>query len=393
MRIDRVAWFVAVISCVLGWTTPASAQSVSDILLFLLTNESVPTGSQVRDREAAEATADTISRALRASLATLPVPTSSSGFVYRLNPELGTVERTTPGFGPSFVERAQPVGRGQASFGVTFQHLRFDSLDGRNLRDGSFVTTANQFPDEAAPFDVDQLTLAVDASIATLYGGVGVTDKLEVGFAAPLVQLRVDGSRANIYRGRTFTQAAARARAAGLADLFVRAKYALYDEPHAAVAFAVDVRLPTGRAEDLLGAGSTSTLASGIASFGRGAVTGHVDVGVPIGGLARELRYNGAVEVAAAPRLTAIGELLGRWIDTPGHIVAESMANQSLPGVQTVRLVPGVATLNTLTAVPGLKWNMSDTWVLAANVAIPLTSSGLTAPITPFVGLDYAWNP
>lgn len=385
--------FLAVVGFVLIWTSPASAQSVSDILLFLLTNQSVQTGSQARDRAAAEATSDTISRALLASLATLPMPTSSGGFVYRLNPELGTVERATNGFGPSFVERAQPAGRGQASFGVSFQHLRFDSLDGRNLRDGSFVTTANQFPDEAAPFDVDQLTLAVDASIATLYGGVGVTDRLEVGFAAPLVQLRVDGVRNNIYRARTFTQATAKANAIGLADLVARAKYAVYDAAHTAVAAAVDVRLPTGRTEDLLGAGSASMLISGIGSFGGGPVTAHVDAGVSMGGLARELRYGSALEVAAAPRFTVIGEVLGRWIDTPGHIVAESSANQSLPGVQTVRLVPDTSTLRTLIAVPGLKWNISDTWVLAANVTVPLTSSGLTAAVTPFVGLDYAWSP
>jgi hypothetical protein len=312
--------------------------------------------------------------------------------VYRLNPELGTVERRTAGFGPSFVERAQSVGQGQASFGITFQHLRFDSLDGRNLRDGSFVTTANEFPDEAAPFDVDQLTLAVDASIATLYGGIGVTDRLEVGFAAPLVLLQVNGERLNTYRGRAFTQAAASARAVGLADLVARAKYAVYDDGGAAVAAAVDVRLPTGRKEDLLGAGSASMLLSGIGSFGRGPVTGHVDLGVSMGGLARELRYSGALEVAAAPRFTVLGEVLGRWIDMSGHIVPESIANQSLRGVTTVRLVPDTLNLRTLTAVPGVKWNVSDTWVLAANVAVPLTSSGLTAFVTPFVGLDYAWN-
>jgi hypothetical protein len=40
---------------------------------------------------------------------------------------------------------------GPASFGITFQHLRFDSLDGRNLRDGSFVTTANGFRTKRRP--------------------------------------------------------------------------------------------------------------------------------------------------------------------------------------------------------------------------------------------------
>ena len=100
-----------------------------------------------------------------------------------------------------------------------------------------------------------------------------------------------------------------------------------------------------------------------------------------------------ALEVAAAQRFTVIGEVLGRWIDTPGHIVPESSPNQSLPGVETVRLVPDTSTLRTLTAVPGIKWNVSDTWVLAANVTVPLTSSGLTTAVTPFVGLDYAWSP
>jgi hypothetical protein len=117
-----------------------------------VTNQSVQTGNVARDRNAAQATSDTIGRALRANLATLPAPSTSAAFLYRLNPELGTVERATQTFGPSFVERAQTAGRNQVSYGLAFQYLRFDALDGKNLRDGSLVTTANGF-DEAAPFD------------------------------------------------------------------------------------------------------------------------------------------------------------------------------------------------------------------------------------------------
>src|ERR1700730_206098 len=210
MTTDRLT--IIAICCLLIPVPPAAAQSVSDVLTFLLTNESVQTGSVERDRNAAQATRDTISHALLANLATLPVPTSSGAFAYRLNPALGTMERATESFGPFFVERAQTTGSSQAALGLTFQHLRFGSLDGRNLRDGSLVTTANQFADERTPFDVDQLTLNIDASIATLSGNVGVTDSLEVGFAAPLVSLRVGGTRINTYRGRTFTQATASAR-------------------------------------------------------------------------------------------------------------------------------------------------------------------------------------
>src|SRR3954468_11225415 len=192
---------------VVSAAAPAPAQSVNDVLTFLVTNQSVSTGSVERDREAAQATSVTISRALAANLATLPVTSSSGAFVYRLNPELGTVQRSTHSFGAFFTDRAATVGRGQASFGLTMQQFRFTSLDGRDLRDGSLITMANQFTDEAVPFDVDRLTLDVNASVATLYGNVGITDRLDIGFALPFVALTLDGSRVNTYRGRTFTQA------------------------------------------------------------------------------------------------------------------------------------------------------------------------------------------
>jgi len=367
----------------------AGAQTVSSVLNFLLTNQSVQTGSVERDRVAAQATTDTISRALLANIATLPVPASSSGFSYRLNPELGTVERATKSFGPFFVERAQTAGRGQASAGVTFEHLHFTSLDGRSLRDGTFVTTANKFTDEATPFDVDQLTLNIDASVATLYGNVGVTDRLEIGVAAPFVRLMVDGARVDTYRGRQFTQATASAQAVGLADIVARAKYTLYHADGDGVAAAVDFRLPTGREEDLLGAGSTAVKLSGIGSIERGPLAAHINGGLSFGGLAREFVYDGAIEVAATAKTTIIGELLGRTIDSPGHIVQVSAPNPAIAGVQTLRLAPDDSMLQILTFVPGLKWNLSSTWILAANVSIPLSSGGLNAPITPFIGLDY----
>src|SRR5207248_5602454 len=141
------------------------------------------------------------------------------------------------------------------------------------------------------PFDVDQLTLAIAASVATLYGNVGVTDRIEVGFAAPMVSLVMDGSRVNTYRGRTFTQATAHARSVGLADMVVRTKFTPYREEGVALAGAVDVRLPTGRSTDLLGAGTRSVKFSAIGSFESGRISNHVNAGVSVGGLATELSY------------------------------------------------------------------------------------------------------
>src|SRR3989442_12494896 len=93
---------------------------------------------------------------------------------------------------------------------------------------------------------------------------------------------------------------AARATAVGLADLVVRTKYTLYDEDGAGIATKVDVRLPTGRQEDLLGAGSTSLKFSAIGSIERGRTSGHANAGISLGGLAREVSYGGGPPPPAA---------------------------------------------------------------------------------------------
>lgn len=368
----------------------SAQQNVSDALTFLVTNVSVNTGSVERDAAAAEATSATISRALLANLATLPVTSTSGAFAYRLNPDIGTVERTSRTFGAVFVDRALTSGSGTAGVGVTFQHLHFTALDGRNLRDGTLVTTANQFVDEPQPFDVDQLALSLDADVVTLYGNVGLGNRIDIGGAVPLVWLRMDGSRVNTYRGTQFTQAAATATAIGVADILVRGKVTVFEEGSSGVAAAVDVRLPTGRQEDLLGTGSTSVRFSALGSLEGQSTSAHAMAGLALGGLADEFDYGVAFATAAAPRFTITAEALGRVVDTPGDIRSVSQPHPTLAGVQTIRLLPGTSRLKTLTVAPGLKWNLSETWVLAANVGVPIMKGGLRAPLLPFVGLEYS---
>ena len=380
----------SLVIAVLGlWTAPASAQTVTDVLDFLVTGHSVQTGSVERDTAAAAATSLTVSRALLANLATLPVPTSSGGFVYKFHPELGTVQRATSSFGPFFVERALAPGHGAASIGLTLQHWQFTALDGRNLRDGTLETTANQFVDELEPFDVDRLRLAIDASIATVHGSVGVGSRTEISAALPFIVLRLNGSRVNAYRGQVFTQAEASATATGLADVVVRTKYTLFEDGAAGVAAAVEARLPTGRQEDLLGSGAMSWKVSAIGSLEGARLSSHANVGFGFGGLARDVTIAGALAASASDRLTLTGEVVGRWMNVPGGITTAAAVHPSLRDVRTLRLVPDGSTLAAISVAPGFKWNVSDTWVLVANTAIPLSRGGLTARLTPFIGFDY----
>jgi hypothetical protein len=205
----------------------------------------------------------------------------------------------------------------------------------------------------------------------------------------PLIMLSVDGARVNAYRGQVFTQAEASSTAVGLADIVLRTKYTLFEDDGAGMAAAVEARLPTGRQEDLLGTGAMSWKLSAIGSLEGQMLSSHINAAFGFGGLARDVSLAGAVAASASNRLTLTGELVGRWMKVPGGIATAAAIHPTLRDVRTLRLVPDGSTLTMISAAPGVKWNVSDTWVLVANAAIPLTRDGLTAGITPFIGFDY----
>jgi hypothetical protein len=375
-----------------AFCAPVSAQTtISDLVGFLVTNRAVETADFERDRAAAEAAADTISRALLVNLTSAPLATSSSGFLYRLNPQLGTVERATESFGAFFVERALTPGRGRASFGMSATSSAFDELNGQNLRDGTFVTVANRFRDEAAPFDSESLTLEIRSSAMTLFGSVGVTDRLEIGAAVPFVRVSLKGQRVNVYRGTSLLQASATGTASGLADVAVRAKYTLVALQNGGVAVATEVRLPTGDEQNLLGTGATSYRFLGIGSLEEGRFALHGNGSFLRGGISPEWSASGAASVAVHPRATISGEVLARHVSALHDITLVSTPRPLIQGVDTLRLTAGSSSVTLATAVAGLKWNVTGTLVIGGHLSWPLAKRGLTAPLTPTLGLEYAF--
>src|SRR6188508_1851023 len=107
----RTPLFVFALALVASATPAAAQQTVSEVLSFLLTNRSIPTGDFVQDAQAAAATRDTISTFLLLERATLPVTSSASAFTYRFDTTLGTVVRSSDSFGPFLVERSLTSGR------------------------------------------------------------------------------------------------------------------------------------------------------------------------------------------------------------------------------------------------------------------------------------------
>jgi hypothetical protein len=363
-------------------------QTISDVLTFLVTNRTIPTDDFVRDEQAAFATRDTISKLLVLELASLP-SSSGGGFTYRLDPALGTVIRASDSFGPLFTERSLLAGQGRASFGMSFSSVVFESIDGRSLRDGTLVSTASVFRGETTPFDIETVSLRIRTDTMTLNGTVGITDDLDVSAGIPFIRLNLEGERVDTYRGRQLLQATGSASAYGLGDVLLRARYNVYRAGASGLAVGIESRLPTGKEEDLLGAGTMSFTPRFIGSYEDDRFGVHGEVGYTFRGVSEALAYAGAVTAVAAPRVTLVGELLGRRLRGVGQLVETTLPHPRLAGVDTIRLTSSNETANSLVAVAGFKWNVASTWLLTANVLRPLTDVGLTASWVPSVTFDY----
>lgn len=367
------------------------SQTANEIIGFLMLNQAVPTADFERDRAAAEAARQTIANALLVNLASVPLSTSSGGFVYRFNEQLGVPERAADTFGPFFIERAGTGGTSRPSFGITASTSSFRELDGLPLRDGSLVTIANRFRDEPAPFDTETLTLAIRSSGMTIFGSVPLTNRFEIGAALPLLRLELEGARVNVYRGQTLAQAGASASASGVGDLAVRGKYVLWAEEALGLAAAAELRLPTGDRENLLGAGKTGYRLSALGSYEPSRFALHANVGVAGGGISNEVTVGAAALTAVNPRVTLSAEVMGRRVSQLRDVELASRPHPTIVGVDTFRLVAGDGGNTAVQVVGGLKWNVASTIVLGGHMRWSATSSGLTARLTPTVALEYAF--
>ena len=373
---------------------PALAQrSVTDVLSFLLTNRSIPTDDAAQDEAAAAATRDTISRFLLLELATLPTLSSSTGFVYRMDRDLGGIPvRSSQSFGPAFVDRSLTVGALRAAVGAAYQETKYDRIDGRSLRDGTLVATASRLTGQADPFDVETVAIRLRTRTLTLSTNVGVSDRADISVAVPLIRLMMSGERIDTLRGTPLLQAAASVDASGIGDIVVRGKYNALRAGGTGLAIGAEARLPTGAEENLLGAGDVSLKPRAIGSLELGPVSVHSEIGYAFGGLAREFDYGGALAVTASPRLTFIAELLGRRLDSGGRLAQTVAAHPRLVGVETIRLTAVPEATNRTLAVGSVKWYVGDTLLVTGSVLRSLTTTGLTAQFSPSVVLEYSFG-
>jgi hypothetical protein len=377
----------------LGTVAPSAAQeSVADVLAFLLTNRTIVTDDFDRDAEAAAATHETIARFLTLELAVPPVSASPGGFAYRLDPTLGIATRSSDSFGPFVTERALTASRNRTALGISVRSTTYDHIGSHDLRDGTLVSTASILGGDSAPFDEETVSLRIRTDTVTFLGTYGVADRLDLSLAVPYIRLRLEGERLDTYRGSTTVQATGTATASGFGDAVVRVKYHAARAGAGGLALGIEARLPTGDETSLLGAGRVSLTPRLIASYEGRHLGLHGEGSYSSGGAAHAITYGTAVTVAAAPRLTLVGEVAGRRVEGLGTLTQVQQPHPRLDGVETIRLTAAGDSPDRVVALAGFKWNVAGGFLLTANVLRPLTRVGLTASWVPSITVDYSFE-
>lgn len=421
-------------------STTASAQSTSLVNLMLDTfNRSIVIAPNTQGNGIVQHTAvfaqdsrlvqtqqlvNGVSQQIGSQVSTfVPLGSSSGGFTYGFDATLGTFRRTTQTFGPAFAERAATNGKGRLSVGMNFVHASYNSLDGQNLEDGSikfnlFHQRLN--PENFVEGDVIQAGLAMklSSSTAAFLLNYGVTDRFDLGVVVPIVRVNMDltyqakildFSTAGVTpsphvfsdgtKARNFTAAG---NASGVGDVVVRAKYGLLDRAGQGLAAGLDLRLPSGDASNMLGTGGTQTklflIASGVVAE---RLSPHFNVGYTVSshGVSDEFNYVGGFEFGATPRVTIVGDLIGRNLrDTlrispatvsHGYHQGSLLAPLQTTTLDTVNVAAG--SLNSGLGAVGVKVSPAANLLISAHILFGLNEAGLRSRPAPVIGVDYSF--
>jgi hypothetical protein len=435
-RYARVGGAIACL-CLLPWPAAAQGTPISEILVRLIQADvrlaTPPPGTPFASHDAhfipgeqEQLAPYLFNQAILSQLTTFPLGSSSGGFSYTLDPSLGTWTRSTNSFGPAFAERALTIGRQKVNFGVNYQHSTYDTFEGQNLDDGSvkFYLTHKPVVPGGIFFEGDVIQTALRLNLTTntvaLFGNYGVTNRLDVGVAVPIVSVNMDAnidatilrlatgpeSTIHVFPNGTDKQTFPDAGSAkGIGDVVLRAKYRFLESKTQALAAGLDLRLPTGDETNLLGTGATQTTLLLIASSNYDKLAPHLNIGYtftgdsnsPFFNLADEFHYRFGTEFAATPKLTVNADLLGRNLRDAGRLQEQPrtfnyMSATGVPGSTTVNeLAFQSGSLNLLIGTAGVKYNVVGNLLISANVLVPLTQTGIRDRVTPVIGFDYAF--
>jgi hypothetical protein len=399
----------------------------------------------------------TLSTAIATQLANLPIISPASGFTYKYDSAAGAFVRSTSSFGPIYTERAETIGRGSVSFGVSYQRFRFDSLDGIDLHKMPAVFT--HIPDTgpgnvAEPYEADVIStvnnIGLNLDQTVLFGTVGITNRIDVSVAVPIVSVRMGvSSQAQIIRvsGANFTPTGTSTvvanphefdangslsavfnntgSATGVGDVTFRVKGNVLQRESFGLALGLDVRAPTGDAQSFLGSGAVGIKPFVAFSTGK-RISPHVNLGYEWNGssilagditgvtfsenssdqtliangpavkrrLPGQLSYAAGVDLGITGRLTLAVDYLGQTLFNAPRVFQTNVTTQNIPGGTGALTLPSISggkdDVGLNSGAVGLKYNLFDRLLFTADILFRLDNKGLRQDVTPLIALSYA---
>ncbi len=356
-----------------------------------------------------DAAAD-FNQAVVSQLSTFPLGSSAGGFTFSFNPATQTFGRSSDSFGPSFAERAMTMGAGTFNIGVTYQRATYDSVEGRNLKNGDIRFLVPNLPMQGDLTD-NVLTVDLTTDTTVVFMTYGLTDRLDVGTAIPYIRVGLGATVSpTVVRrngvpvpggGVPLAPRSEEDSEAGIGDIMLRTKYNFLKREGGGASVMADITLPTGNSEDLIGTGAPRAKFLFVTSTTLGRIAPHLNAGYTFVGESAngtidtddEYNYVAGIEATLTDRVTTSFDFIARTITNIGQLrlgpapTAPPEGDTGDGGNQQLNRQPG--DLNLRLGSVGLKWHIGGTWLLSTAVLFPLDDAGLTDELSWSFGFDW----
>ncbi|GAN33542.1 MAG: hypothetical protein DYG83_09600 [Candidatus Brocadia sp. AMX2] len=385
------------------FVTISLAKSLSDVITTLYSGNGIPV-TKVFEKErdtggidvvtTVQVPLDSISEiqglnsVLNTEKGEFPVSSTSGGFTFQYDSELEVFTRTTDSLGPIFAERAPTLGKGKLNFGFSYTYIHFSTLEGRDLDNLESIVLLDEKQKDKnllqLDFDVD-----VKTNLFSFYGTYGITDRWDVSMLVPVMQIQLDvDSTAKILNrtrkkgitgktlgysldsGETMSDEVSGA-STGLGDIFLRSKYNLVTSKWIDFSTALDLKLPTGDDDELLGTGRTSVKPFIILSKNINHFTPHFNLGYEFNSGTEghdRIVYTGGTDYAFSMEnnhFSVAVDIIGR------HKTERSDIGNDIVDFST-----------------GFKWSPRMGMLVFFNIQTPLNDDGLRADWIPTIGYE-----
>ncbi len=402
-----------------------------------------------------------VSSTVGSQLTSLPLSSPSSGIIFVLDKSLGVSVPSDASYGPILGERAETIGRHKLFLAFSYQFFNFESVDGADIQNlpavfkhvdtvrtdvtpnvtCSINTTKNKgLCAFVRDLIVSNNNLSLKVNQYTMFATFGLTRKIDVSVAVPIVNARIgvntaarvqnnsltavhkfDQTRTNCTGSCLAASFFSGGSATGIGDVTFRVKGTIWSGERLALGAGVDVRAPTGDELNYLGSGAAGVRPFAIISY-RARISPHASAGYEwngssilagdvVGGrkarLPNRFTYTTGADVLLIPkRLSGAFDIVGQRLYDAQRVqvqATQDLGTCDSPGTSSTGCQnPGPAnsyqnfqvatnSYNSTSASMGLRFRPEGRLLITANVLVRLDHGGLRAKPTPLVGLSYTF--